>query len=294
MSNCYISFFSKGLVPALLVLLLFGCSSQREEVRFVATIPPLRAIVEPVAGEPVGVLVPTGGSPHTHEPKPSDARQSARAAVLFYGSEELDGWAASLHTERRVALLDLLPDSVRRPAYRAEGTDPHFWMDPRAVRALVPALAETLCRYDSEGCSRYRRNAQNFGARLEVIHDSLRTIMAPAAGASVLVSHPFLEYFAARYGLHVAGIVEEMSGSEPTLRDMRRMLEAARASSARAIFTQPQHSSRAAEAVARAAGIPVVELDPIGAADNLPDLLYLNARRIRDALLDTLRHGETR
>lgn len=286
MSSSSTSCFFSGLVASVLGLVLIGCGPQPEGERFVASTPPIRAIVAPVAGEDVGVLVPAGASPHTHEPKPSDARRAARAAVLFYGSEALDGWAASLPANERVALLGLVPDSYRRPAYGAEGTDPHFWLDPRAVASLVPVLADTLCRYDAEGCGRYSRNARRFAAALKTVHDSLRTLMAPVAGSPVVLAHSFLQYFAHRYELKVVGVVEELAGSEPSPRDIQRAVDAVRATSARAVFTLPQHSSRAAEAVAEAAGVPVVELDPVGGADDLPELLYLNARTIRDALLD--------
>lgn len=270
----------------LLAFALLGCAEEAEEIRFAATISPLGAVVEPVAGLRVNILVPAGGSPHTYEPRPSDARRAARAAILFYGSDELDGWAAALDTGERVALVDLLPDSVRRPAYRGRGTDPHFWMDPRAVQAVLPGVAGVLCRHDAPACAAYRQNALDFAGELAAVHDSLRVLLAPAAGASMMLSHAFLTYFADRYELRIAGVIEELAGSEPSPREMERLIETARTSGARAIFTQPLHSSRTAEAIAEAAGIPVVEIDPISAANELPALLYLNARRIRDALID--------
>ncbi len=283
MLSCCTNYFSRA-APLLSLLLLTGCAAQEAETRFVTTIAPIRAVMQPVVGERVAVLVPAGASPHTYEPRPSDARHAARAVLLVYGSPELDGWAASLDAADRLGIVDLLPDSVRRSAHG--GVDPHFWMDPLAVRVLAPVLADTLCRYDVEHCQSFRRNAAAFTRELDLVHDSLMALMAPVGGSSVLMSHPFLEYFGHRYGLRIAGSIEELPGSEPTPRDLQRLLRAARASSPRAIFTQPQHSSRAAEAVGEALGIPVVELDPVGAAEDLSDLLYLTAQTIRDALLD--------
>lgn len=286
MSSCSTNCFSKA-APLLCLLLLAGCTAQEDEARFVTTIAPLRAVAEPVVGEDVVVLVPAGASPHTYEPRPSDARRAARATLLLYGSLELDGWAASLDAPARLGIVDLLPDRVRLSGHGGQGVDPHFWMDPLAVKALAPVLADTLCRYDAGHCQGFRRNAAAFSDALDVVHDSLLALMAPVQGASVLLAHPFLEYFSHRYDLRIAGVIEEMSGSEPTPRDMQRILRFARAESVRAIFTQPQHASRAAETIGETTGIPVVALDPLGAAEDLPKLLYLNARMIRDALLDS-------
>ncbi|MEX0599375.1 MAG: metal ABC transporter substrate-binding protein, partial [Rhodothermales bacterium] len=267
---------------------LLGCRGEEESsARFVATLPPLAAVVSPVAGEPVAVLVPGGASPHTYEPRPSDARKAARADVLFYGSETLDGWAATLESPSHVALVDLLPDSLRLPAFHGHGVDPHFWMDPIAVKSVAGELADVLCSVEPERCSTYRSNARAFAQELDVVHDSLRIMMDPVAGARVVLAHPFLHYFAERYDLRVVGIVEELSGSEPTPRGLHRMIDAARDARARAVFSQPQHDSRPAAAVAEAVGIPHVELDPMASGEGLPNLLYLNARRISNALADS-------
>lgn len=262
-----------------------GCTAPERDGGFAATIRPLQIILEPVVGERVAVLLGPAASPHTHDPKPSDVREAASAAVLFYGASELDGWASELGAAASVSLLGLVPDSLR---IDADGLyDPHFWMDPLTVGSMLTAISDTLCHFDSENCRTFRTNARAFGSRLQAVHDSTTVMMRPARGASIVLSHPFLRYFARRYGLHVAAVVEEIPGSEPTIRDVQQMVRQAHETRAHAIFTLPQHPSRAAEVVSNETGMPLVELDPIGGgANGYTDLLYFNARKIRDALAD--------
>lgn len=273
---------------ALMAGLLFGCAGDVERPPdAVATIRPIGAIVEPVLGSEVRVLLSPGASPHTYDPRPSDVRAAGSAAVLFYGAAELDGWAARLDAPARMALLPMVPESLLVRA-GTEHADPHFWMDPLTVRALLPALTDSLCSLAAERCDAYRLGGSTFSRQLSEVHDSVATLMRDAAGSSVLLAHPFLSYFARRYDLEVAGVVEEIPGSEPTPRDMMRMVAEAEQANAMAIFTLPQHPSRAAEAVSEATGLPLVELDPIGGgANGYADLLYFNAARIRNALLQT-------
>ena len=280
-------------LPAILFLVMIGCGGNpapSNERLVVTTIEPFRALIEPVTGSRARVekLLPPGSSPHTYEPRPSDLRAVASSQTFFFGSQQLDGWAARIGES--VEMFEWVPDSLRLTLNDHEhgGVDPHFWLDPLTVRQMLPALADRLCLDDESGCSEYRGNAAEFSERLGTLHDSLRTLLAPVAGRAVLLSHPFLGYFARRYDLVIAGIVEEIPGSEPTPQDMQRMVHEARRSGAMAIFTQPQLPARAANAVAEVVGLPVVELNPLGTGEggrfSYEELLYYNARKIVSAL----------
>jgi ABC-type Zn uptake system ZnuABC Zn-binding protein ZnuA len=268
-----------------------GSDATRDGPVFVTTIDPFRAIVEPVVGDRARVekLLPPGASPHTYEARPSDMRKVSSAIAFFFGAEQLDGWAARLEVRRSVEMILWVPDSLKLTLFEHGhgGVDPHFWMDPVLVKTMLPALADSLCAFDREGCATYRRNAREFDGRLAALDDSLAAMLAPVRGSSILLSHPFLGYFARRYGLDVAGVIEEIPGSEPTPRDMQRMVQHARQSGAVAIFTQPQLPARAANAVAEVVALPVIELNPLGTAGgtfSYEELLYYNAEKILKAL----------
>ncbi len=224
-------------------------------------------------------------------------RIASDARALFYGAPGLDSWAARLGSAPIVAFIDLLPDSLLLDfppsGHRggdhghSTGRDPHFWLDPMRVDALLPALVDTLCVFDAGACPSYRVNADAFSERLRALNDSVRTVTAAVRGRAVLVSHPFIQYFTDRYGVVMSGVIEEMPGSEPTTRDMQRLVEAVRHSNADAVVTQPQLPDRAARAIAEAVDIPVLELDPIGGTvgrATYEELILYNAHELRRAL----------
>jgi len=288
-----------GRILAGVFLLVAGCEEAPSEEgadapRFVTTIPPFEMILRPVVGErgTVERLLAPGATPHTYDPTPSDLRATTEATALFFGAESLDGWAADLPAARRLAVIDLLPAGARRGFDGAgrggvAGVDPHFWTDPLAVKQLLPALADTLCAIDGGGCPVYRANADSFATALAALDTRLHTLLEPVREQPVMLARPFFRYFLHRYGPRLVGVVELQPGTEPTPRELRRLVERAEATEARALLVQESVSERTARTVAESAALPLVALDPLGGTDErstYADLLLDNGRRLRDGL----------
>jgi zinc transport system substrate-binding protein len=286
--------FGLGLLIGMAMLLL-ACGRAEPDAgpgapRYVTTIPPFEMILERVVAGRAEVtrLLEPGASPHTYDPTPSALRATSGGTALVYGDEHLDGWAAELPARRRLALLDLLPPGARLAFDDPSATvDPHFWTDPLAVRQLLPALADTLCAFDRAGCSTYRANADSFATALSALDARIAAATAPVREARVLLAQPFFRYFLRRYGPQSAGVVEPRPGAAPTARQLRRIVDRARATGARAVLTQQSLSDRAARAVAEASGVALVRLDPLGGVEGrrtYEALLLHNAQTLHDAL----------
>jgi ABC-type Zn uptake system ZnuABC Zn-binding protein ZnuA len=262
--------------------------------RFVTTIPPMADILSGIAGDRAEVswLLPAGASPHTHEPRPSDIRKTESALALFYVDERLDGWAARLPASKRIRILSLVPDSLllefpaEDPAHgHGPGIDPHFWTDPAAVRAAVPALARELARLDPGGAAVYEKNAAALAARLDTLDLTIAGRIAPARGRAVVLTHPFLCYYLHRYGIPLAATIEVIEGKEPTAKDIARVVEAARANRAALILASPELSRRAADLIAESTGLRVRMVDPLGGVGGLETLDEI-LLRITDGIVE--------
>jgi zinc transport system substrate-binding protein len=286
-----------GWVVVMGALLLGACGdpaqSPDDRPRFVTTIPPFEMILSPLVEGRATVdrLLDPGASPHTYDPTPSDLRATTGATALVYGAEHLDGWAAGLSASRRLALADLVPPAARLTFEgdpdHGHTVDPHFWTDPLAVKQLVPVLADTLCAIDPPGCPTYRTNADSMITALVALDTRIRLRTQPIRDVPVVLSRPFFRYFLRRYGPRLAGVIELHPGRSPTPGRLHRLVDEARRAGARALLTQQSQSERAGAAVAEAAGLPVVALDPIGGTAGratYAELLLANATILRDAL----------
>lgn len=226
-----------------------------------------------ITGAPVPALLAPGSSPHTYDPRPSDMRRLQRSAALIRGSETLDPWASDLSGTRVLGLLALLPDSLHRPLSGHAATasrgdshvlDPHFWTDPLAVKALLPALADTLCTLHPNACDDYRSNVRGASDRLDALHRTVRETVAPAAGRSVLLAQPFLGFFLDRYGIPVSGVVQPGPGRSPGPRRIEELIARTKRDSVSVILTLPGPPPPGTETIARETGARLVSVPALG------------------------------
>lgn len=269
--------------------------------RYVTTIHPLAEILRELVGEwgEVIRLMPPGASPHTYEPRPSDARLSAGAAALFYVAPHLDGWAAKLDAPRKYAVMDCVPESLRLPfeahehereshGHEPDETwDPHFWTDPLTVKETLPGLVRILSTIDADGASEYQINAKRFATQLDDLHAKMEQCLSPIKGESVMLFHPSMCYLVKRYGLIMAGTIESAPGKEPSPWYLIELTREIKREGVKAVFTEPQLSDKSAKSLAEAAGVKVYELDPIGGTGNrikYGELLLYNAGILKAAL----------
>ena len=80
----------------------------------------------------------------------------------------------------------------------------------------------------------------------------------------IVTFHGSLFYFAARYGLQVAGVVLPVPGSEPTAQHVAALVQLLRGPDAAALFVEPQMDGQLARSLAREAGAAVHQVDPLG------------------------------
>ncbi len=288
---------------ALLFCLVAPAPGTAGQLRYVVTLHPvaeiLRALVQGRAE--VGELLPAGSSPHTFEPRPSTMKELAGSRIFFFVGPGLDKeWAGRLPAPVTVEILSLLPPDrlLEMPEHGEEHAeavghdhdhgvvDPHFWTDPLAVQAMIPALIGVLATHDPDGRETYERNGERFHLELTALHLELQKILESMQDVPLFLFHPSFNYMAKRYGLRLAGFLQPYAGRESSPRELAQTVAAIRASGARAIFSEPQLPKRTAQVLAEAAGVEVHELDPLGGfaeRHSLADILRYNARTIRDA-----------
>lgn len=162
--------------------------------------------------------------------------------------------------------------------------DPHVWLSPAAVRAMLPALVRELGSLMPDNIERFTANAAAFDAELAALDDELeeRFSGVPPLKRVFLTFHPSWGYFAHNYQLIELSI--EADGKEPGPRSLKAVTDMAKKLGITTVFVEPQFFKASARAVADAIGAYIVEADPLE-----EDLLALY-RRMADKLLTSFNH----
>ncbi len=264
----------------LFVGLACGSHTDSDKLKVVATIFPLADFVKNVGGDRVEVvtLMSAGDSPHTWEPSPEQVKTIADARLIVINGAGLEFWIAKV--VEAAASPDLVTvDTSIFPGIEGSlltadedghgvddsqhGINPHIWLDPVLAQKQVEAIAQALVMADPENKDRYLENAAAYVAELKALDDEIKDTTESFSIRQFIAFHPAWTYFANRYGLVEAAVIEESPGQDSSAHK-KEVIDLARALNIKAIFAEPQFNSEAAQSIADEVGAEVLFLDPIG------------------------------
>ncbi len=272
-----------------------------ERIPVVVSIYPLLDMVRQVGGERVQAdfMVPPGASPHTFEPKPSDMMKVHEARIFVIIGAGLEFWAEKVIRSAGKGDLKVLVLSKGLPLIYGEDShdehrglqgrktaDPHVWLDPVLAKEMVNAIAAELAAMDPSHGRYFGENAERFRREIDGLNASIADKVRSFRTREYVTFHPAWNYFSRRYGLTVAGVIEESPGKEPSPKHIARLVNEIRRSGARVVFAEPQFSPKIAEVIAKEAGAKVLFLDPNGGPGLQGRDTYLGLMRYNLSVLE--------
>jgi zinc transport system substrate-binding protein len=179
------------------------------------------------------------------------------------------------------------PAGAHAHAHKSGAPDPHVWLDPDRMLGAVDEIAAQLAALDPAGKDAITKNAADVKDALRKVDATLTARSKAWTKRTIVTFHGSMSYFAKRYGLRIAAVVEPQAGKEPTPAYMRDVQAAIKRGGAAALFSEPQLDRAPGELIAKEAGIPLGELDPVGGVpgrDSYELLLLWNADQLDKVL----------
>lgn len=263
-SISYYKFASKGEIFMKLrlffgMLLLTVHAARADSPAVLVSIAPLHSVVAAVAD---GVFVPDlllnpAVSVHEYRLKPSDLRKIAAADVVFYGGATLESF-----------LPKVLEATGTKSVSFIDGGDPHFWLSPPKMADIAQKTAQELAKLDPEHTETYRRNADGFAALATRLTERGRRDLENVKNKPFVVFHDAYSEFAREFNLHGIGAVLVDAHRGTGAAHLSELREKIRESGKVCLFSEPQLSSSAANAVREGLDVVDAAADPLGA--NIP------------------------
>lgn len=256
-------------------LLLLAAPLAAAAPAVLVSVKPLQMVAAGVSagvGEPE-LLIPAEASPHGYALKPSQALRLHGAKLVFWVGPGLESQLAAslraLPAGVRVESVLSWPELAALPSRGQDGAhghgalDAHVWLDPARAAKLVRRMGAVLAEVDPGQASAYAANAAALAARFEALDAELAARLKPLAGRRFWVYHDGYQYFERRYGLTLAGALNQ--NPELPLKPAALLrLDGER--QARCLFLDAQYRQTSLARMLSGLDLRLVELDPMGRA----------------------------
>ncbi len=220
-----------------------------------------------VGGDRVEVrnLVPAGAEPHDFEPSPADIRAIEEAQVFVYNGASMESWvervlAVVKNRERLVVVEATKGLPLRKVEDEELEFDPHVWTDPLLAKEMIKNIRDGLMIADGAGSPVYTENAKVYSAKLDALDVQIREGLKACRLRDFIISHRFMDYFAARYNL-TAHALSGVEPSEPTPQRLAELIRLGKEKGIRYIFAEESDELKALEVLARELGAQILTLN---------------------------------
>jgi zinc transport system substrate-binding protein len=255
-------------------------------------------------GQPV-LLLERGADEHDFQLRPSQAAAVAEAELVVWIGPELTPWldsALDVRPAEGAALALLAAEGTEVRAYGEkghddhadaghdhdhdhghdhghddhadaghdhghshDGDDPHAWLDPGNAQVWLGLIAAELGRLDPDNAATYQANAAAAVERVAALDAEVAAILEPARGKPVVTFHDAYGYFAAHYGLTMAGSIALGDAASPGAQRLSELRATMEGGGVLCIFPEAQHDPALVTQMAEGTGAKVGGLlDPVG------------------------------
>ena len=273
----------QSLVQSFASIMLVSCAIavHAEDTRphIITSFLPLYCWAANVAGTNADVqnLLPPRAEPHEYAFTPGDARKLSEADLIIVNGLNLEGWlpkflrsAPEANGWVIIVSTGLSAELIAGEHHHGHSEDehamhanPHIWLDPQLAARGVSNMLAALQRIDPAHASAYADNARAYLDRLNKLDGDIRQTFTSVTNRAIVTYHDAFPYFARRYGLEIAGVVEEVPEVNPTPKYLSRLRATMHKKNISVIFAAPGGRTRVAKRIAEDLQVKLVELDTL-------------------------------
>ncbi|MCH9797800.1 MAG: zinc ABC transporter substrate-binding protein [Gammaproteobacteria bacterium] len=259
-----------------------------------SSIRPIAMLLSAVTGDEtsVNILLPGNMSPHNYRLRFSDIKLIKESDLFFWIGPNLEsGISKAVKTHGTTNIIKLMDiDDLSWPKTTGElghshsnlnhghdnehesyegvkdNRDHHIWLSPQNAVAIVATINDLLGKKFPDKKEFFEKNTNNFEASLKSLNITIRERLEEIKHKGFLVAHDGYRHFVDFYDLNQLGIVDLTDDISPSAKHKGNLNKLIDKTSC--IFTDPQHTSKVANQLAKKFNINSRELDLMG--HNIP------------------------
>ena len=292
----------RALLASLLVLgLTLPATAQDQGAKFkvVTTFTVIADLARNVAGDAAAVesITKPNAEIHNYQPTPGDILRAQDADLIIWNGLNLELWFEKFFRNLSEVPSAVISDGVE-PMGIAERPytgkpNPHAWKAPEAPATSVQNSRKALAEHDPANAEPYNRNAAAYSEKIKAVVAPVRTALEsiPQERRWLVTSEGAFSYLARDFGLKELYLWPINADQQGTPQQVRKVIDAVRANSIPAVFSESTVSADPAKQVARGTGAKyggVLYVDSLsdetGPVPTYLDLLRVTAESIAKGL----------
>lgn len=249
------------------------------------------------------MILPFGVDAHSYEPTPKDMIKISKSDLVLYNGAGLEPWIdgfefkkravnISLHVKLRELGKDEHQCDSKNANHRHGAVDPHYWQDPQNMIMAAEYIAKELIAMFPKNRDIYIKNRDKYIYMLKNLDKSYSEKLSSCKLDTIIVNHNAFSYLSHRYGFKVEALSGLSPESEPSAKNMIKLIEHVREHKTPVVFFESFASDKAIKSIAKEAKVGVDVLQPLGniTADeakqklSYEDIMRKNLEKISKAL----------
>jgi manganese/iron transport system substrate-binding protein len=278
--------------------LMAGTSLAQEKFKVATTFTVIADMAKNVAGDAATVesITKPGAEIHNYSPTPGDIQRAQGAQLILWNGLNLELWFEKFFHNLKdvpgvVVSTGIEPMGIVEGPYVGK-PNPHAWMSPKNALIYVDNIRDAFVKYDPANAETYKANAETYKKTIEAtiapIREKLDAI--PQDRRWLVSSEGAFSYLARDFGLKELYLWPINADQQGTPQQVRKVIDAVRANTIVAVFSESTISDKPARQVARETGAlygGVLYVDSLSEADG-PVPTYLDLLRVTS---DTIQKG---
>jgi len=224
------------------VALIASAPARAEPLKVVATFSILGDLVRNVGGKAVEVttLVGPDSDVHVYSPTPADAKKVVDAKLIVVNGLGFEGWLPRLVQSSGSKAMIVTASNGITPIRLGTDADPHAWQSVNNAKIYVANISAALASADPAAADQVMANTQGYLAKLDALDREVRDAVAklPPGRRKVISTHNAFGYFAAAYGIEFIAPLGVSTESEPSARDLARIITQIKQAKIPAVFLE--------------------------------------------------------
>lgn len=226
----------------------------------------------------INMTKPQTGCLHDYQLRPEDLKMLEKADIFVVNGGGMESFLDKVMSQQPGLKVVEASKGIELIRNVDGSENPHVWVSVSNAIIQVGNIAEQLSEIDAVNAKKYRSNAEEYIKKLEALRDKMHRVLDGLSNRSIITFHEAFPYFAREFNLSIAAVIEREPGSEPSPKDLEETVKIIKESNIKALFAEPQYSSKAAETIARETGARIFILDPAVTGEAKPDAYddYIN------------------